>query len=80
MGVVNDVMVLFNFIKSYERGAHIYLWGHSLGTGYVEIRLDYYGVFKFLFNLCVLTNLEYLRMLPKFCQNSIVNHFIIIIK
>jgi len=32
-GVVNDVMILFNFIKSFQNSSDIYLWGHSLGTG-----------------------------------------------
>lgn len=32
-GVVKDVMVLFNFIKSVEKTSKVFLWGHSLGTG-----------------------------------------------
>lgn len=32
-GVVKDLMVLFNFIKSYQKQTKIFLWGHSLGTG-----------------------------------------------
>lgn len=32
-GVVNDVVNLQNFIKSYQSKAQIHLWGHSLGTG-----------------------------------------------
>ena len=32
-GVVKDVLVLFNFLKSYQNQSKIFLWGHSLGTG-----------------------------------------------
>jgi pimeloyl-ACP methyl ester carboxylesterase len=34
-GIVNDVINLHNFIKSYQKEAQIHLWGHSLGTGVV---------------------------------------------
>ena len=32
-GVVQDVLVLYNFLKSYQNQTRIYLWGHSLGSG-----------------------------------------------
>lgn len=32
-GVVKDLLTLYNFIKSYQKEAKIFLWGHSLGTG-----------------------------------------------
>lgn len=32
-GIVKDVLNLHNFIKSYQKQAKIFLWGHSLGTG-----------------------------------------------
>lgn len=32
-GIINDVMVLYNFLKSFQNKAKIFLWGHSLGTG-----------------------------------------------
>lgn len=33
-GVVLDVFTLYNLIMSYRPDAKIYLYGHSLGTGY----------------------------------------------
>ena len=36
-GVVKDVLVLYNFLKSYQNQTRIYLWGHSLGSG-LEIK------------------------------------------
>ena len=34
-GVVEDVIALHNFLKSFQKKARIYMWGHSLGTGVV---------------------------------------------
>ncbi len=31
--LVEDLVLLHNFIKSYQNQSRIYLWGHSLGTG-----------------------------------------------
>lgn len=32
-GVCNDVINLYNFIKTYRRQSRIFLWGHGLGAG-----------------------------------------------
>ena len=34
VGVVNDVLALYKFIKSYQNQSRIFFWGHSLGTGF----------------------------------------------
>ena len=32
----NDLLVLYNFLKSYQNKTRIYLWGQSLGAGFVS--------------------------------------------
>ena len=32
-GVVNDAQFVYDWLKMKTHGAHIFVWGHSLGTG-----------------------------------------------
>jgi abhydrolase domain-containing protein 12 len=34
IGLVEDLILFHNFIKAFQNQSRIYLWGHSLGTGY----------------------------------------------
>lgn len=31
--VVKDAMFIFEYVKNKAKTAHVYIWGHSLGTG-----------------------------------------------
>jgi len=45
-GVVNDLITLYNFIKSYKKDSKLFLWGHSLGTGIVSHAAKVLSKFK----------------------------------
>ena len=32
-GLTTDALYLYRWAKQHSGGSHVYLWGHSLGTG-----------------------------------------------
>lgn len=50
-GTASDVIELFNLLREKKPNAKIYLYGHSLGTGLVNLNYS-------LYSLCVLNDLS----------------------